>query len=40
MGRDSAARDLLIQMFYSDGTMETPRYKRESPGLFKASFER
>lgn len=40
MRRDSAARDLLIQMFYSDGTIETPRYKQESPGLFKESFER
>lgn len=38
MGWDSAAKELLIQMFYSDGTMETARYKRESPGLFKGSF--
>lgn len=35
MGWDTATKELLIQMFYSNGVMENVRYTVESPGVFK-----
>ncbi|MHB0959070.1 MAG: hypothetical protein ACYC0X_27335 [Pirellulaceae bacterium] len=38
MGWDTATKKLLIQMFYSNGVIETVRYTVESPGVFKGAF--
>lgn len=37
-GWDSAKKEVLIQMFYSNGVTETVRYTVESPGVFKGDF--
>ena len=38
MGWDTANKEVLTQIFYSNGVMETVRYTVESPGIFKGVF--
>jgi hypothetical protein len=38
MGWDAAKKELVVQMFYSNGVMESIRYRLESPGVFKGVF--
>jgi hypothetical protein len=37
MGWDTAKKEVLAQMFYSNGAMENVRYTVDSPGVFKGT---